>query len=32
MDSSRFMHELSKNTNCVHNVRASGSEIYQLAQ
>ena len=32
MDSLRFLHKLTKNTNRVHNVRASDGEIYQLAQ
>ena len=32
MDSLRFLHELTKNTNSIHNVRVSDGEIYQLAQ
>ena len=31
MDLSRFLHELTKNTNRVYNVRVSDDEIYLLA-
>ena len=32
MNSSRFLHELTQDTNYVYNVRESDCEIYQLAQ
>ena len=32
MSSSRNLHEMYQNTNYVHDVRMSDSEIYQLAQ
>ena len=32
MDSLSFVHELTKNTNYVHDVTMNDGEIYQLAQ
>ena len=32
MDLSRFLHELTKKTNRVQNVRVSDGDIYQLVQ